>query len=224
MISVVIPAYNEAERIGDTVSAVVSMPEVDEVIVVDDGSADDTARRADAAGATVIRTAENRGKGAALETGIAAAGAEILALIDADLGSTASQLCCLIQPVLADEADMTIATFPVIPGRGGGFGFVVKLARWGIVRATGRAMAAPLSGQRVLRREVWNMVGGMDPGFGAETAFTIDALCAGFRVLEVPTTMTHRVTGRDAAAVRHRARQFQAVASALWRRRSVRCR
>jgi glycosyltransferase involved in cell wall biosynthesis len=224
MISVVIPAYNEADRIGETVAAVVALPHVDEVIVVDDGSTDDTAQRADAAGATVIRTPENRGKGSALEIGITAAAGDILALIDADLGGTAAQAECLIEPVLTDEADMTIATFPVIPGTGGGFGFVVKLARWGITRATGREMAAPLSGQRVMKREVWTMVGGMDPGFGAETAFTIDALCAGFRVLEVPTTMTHRVTGRDAAAVRHRARQFNAVAAALWRRRSVRCR
>jgi glycosyltransferase involved in cell wall biosynthesis len=224
MISVVIPAYNEADRIGETVAAIASLPRVNEVIVVDDGSTDDTAPRADAAGATVIRTAENRGKGAALVTGIEAAEGDVLALLDADLGATAAEAACLIEPVVAGEADMTIATFPVIPGRGGGFGFVVKLARWGIARATGREMAAPLSGQRVMRREVWRMVGGMDPGFGAETAFTIDALCAGFRVLEVPTTMTHRVTGRDAAAVRHRARQFLAVAAALWRRRSVRCR
>ena len=80
-------------------------------------------------------------------------------------------------------------------------------------------MADPLSGQRALRREVWERIGGFEPGFGAEVALTIDAIRAGFRVVEVPTTMTHRVTGRDWAAKRHRARQLMAVARALWKRR-----
>jgi glycosyltransferase involved in cell wall biosynthesis len=223
MISVIVPAYNEAVRIGDTVRALAAIPSVDEVIVVDDGSTDSTAIEADNAGATVIRTPENRGKGAALDTGVEAARGSIIALLDADLGSTASEAACLFDPVLDGTADMAIATFPVIPGKGGGFGFVVRLARWGIRRATGQTMAAPLSGQRALRREVWQKAGGADPGFGAEVGLTIDALCAGFSVVEVPTTMTHRVTGRDWAAIRHRARQFFAVARALWRRRNSRC-
>ena len=224
MISVVIPAFNEAERIGETVRALAAISLVSEIIVIDDGSTDETAKAADAAGATVIRTLQNRGKGAALETGIEAARGDIVALLDADLGGTAGQAICLMEPVVGGEADMTIATFPVIPGRGGGFGFVVKLARRGIASATGRVMADPLSGQRVMRREVLNKVGGMEPGFGAEVGLTIDAICAGFRVLEVPTTMTHRVTGRDWSAILHRGRQFRAVARALWNRRSVRCR
>jgi hypothetical protein len=52
---------------------------------------------------------------------------------------------------------------------------------------------------------------------------TIDAVCAGFRVVEVPTTMTHRVTGRDWHAIRHRVRQLVAVTLALWERRARRC-
>ena len=223
MISVVIPAYNEAARVGDTVKAVVAIPFVNEVIVVDDGSTDSTAETADAAGATVIRTVENRGKGAALRMGVEAAGSDILALLDADLGPSAAEAECLMAPVVDGAADMAIAAFPVIPGKGGGFGFVVKLARWGIARATGHVMTAPLSGQRVLRRDVWKATDGVDEGFGAEVGLTIDTLCAGFRVLEVPTTMTHRVTGRDWNAIRHRGRQFFAVARALWRRRGVRC-
>lgn len=224
MISAVIPAYNEQERIGETIRALASIEAIDEIIVVDDGSTDETARVADTAGATVVRTVVNRGKGAALELGIEAARGETIALLDADIGPTADQAACLIEPVLADEADMAVATFPVIPGKGGGFGFVVMLARWGIHRAAGRVMAAPLSGQRVFKREVWKRVGGMDPGFGAEAGLTIDALCAGFRVVEVATTMTHRVTGRDWDAVLHRTHQFAAVARALWRRRNKRCR
>jgi len=223
MISIVIPAHNESERIGDTIRALASINDIHEILVVDDGSTDSTAQLADAAGATVLRSPMNRGKGASLDLGIEATDGDIIALLDADLGSCADQAACLLAPILAGEADMVIATFPVIPGKGGGFGFVVKLARWGIERATGQVMAAPLSGQRVMRREVWKTVGGMAPGFGAEVGLTIDALCAGYKIVEVPTTMTHRVTGRDWSAVRHRLRQFIAVAKALWARRRMRC-
>jgi len=219
MIAAIIPAYNEEARVSATVRALRGLALVDEILVVDDGSVDRTAHCAEEAGARVVRLEANRGKGAALNEGVKAARGDILLLLDADLGESAAQAECLLMPVLAGEADMTIATFPVIPGRGGGFGLVVRLARWGIRRATGREMAAPLSGQRALRRAVWERIAGFAPGFGAEVALTIDALHAGFRVVEVPTTMTHRVTGRDWKAVRHRARQFLAVAQALWTRR-----
>jgi glycosyltransferase involved in cell wall biosynthesis len=223
MISVIIPAYNEAERIEKTLCALHEIPDLEEILVVDDGSTDSTAQIADRAGATVLRLPQNRGKGHALTLGVQATRGDILLLLDADLGESATEAVKLLAPVLNDEADMTIATFPVIPGAGGGVGLVVRLARSGIRRITGRAMIAPLSGQRALRRAVLNETEGFAGGFGAEVGLTIDALCAGFRVLEVPTEMTHRITGRDAGAVRHRARQFLAVLCALQARRGKRC-
>jgi glycosyltransferase involved in cell wall biosynthesis len=219
MISAVIPAYNEAGVLPETLRALAHVTLIDEVVVVDDGSSDATAELAERHGAKCIRLAVNQGKGAALRAGIEAAEGDILVLLDADLGETAEQAGLLLAPVLAGDADLAIATFPVIPGKGGGLGLVVRLARWGIRRATGRTMAAPLSGQRAMRRSVLQTIGNPAPRFGVETAMTIDALRAGVRVLEVPTTMTHRVTGRDAASVRHRTRQLFDVARALWSRR-----
>jgi len=223
MTSAVIPARNEADRIAATLGALAAVEGVDEVIVVDDGSTDATADAAAMHGARVVVHARNLGKGAALETGVRSARGEILLLLDADLGDTAAQAALLLDPVRRGEADMAIAMFPVVPGRGGGMGLVVRLARWGIRRAAGREMAAPLSGQRALKREVWDRARHTDRGFGVETGLTIDALRAGFRVVEVPTTMTHRVTGRDVRGVVHRARQFRDVALALWARRGTRC-
>lgn len=219
MTSVVIPAYNEASLLPATLQALASVPEVDEVVVVDDGSADGTAEVAERLGAHCVRLARNRGKGAALRAGIEAARGDILAFLDADLGATAEQVRLLLAPIFAGDADLAIATFPVIPGKGGGLGLVVRLARWGIRRATGRVMAAPLSGQRAMRRSALQAVGMPAPRFGVETAMTIDAIRAGLRVVEVPTAMTHRVTGRDAASVLHRARQLVDVACVLWSRR-----
>jgi len=222
MISAIIPAYNEAERIGATIQGIRQIKEVDEILVVDDGSTDGTSQAAETAGATVIRMDVNQGKGAALDKGASIAHSDILLLLDADLGSSSSQANALLEPVTSGHADMTIASFPVIPGKGGGIGMVVRLARWGICRATGANVFSPLSGQRAMRREVWEKLGGFERGFGAEVALTIDALRWGFKVVEVPVNMTHSVTGRDWKAVRHRARQFAAVARALWKRRGIR--
>jgi glycosyltransferase involved in cell wall biosynthesis len=219
MISAIIPAYNEAERIACTVAGLLSTRAVDEIIVVDDGSQDDTSLRADEAGATVIRHDSNRGKGAAMNTGANAAQGDILLLLDADLGECSAQAKALLEPVLSGEADMSIASFPVIPGKGGGMGLVVKFARWGIRRAAGMTVSTPLSGQRAMRRAIWREIGGFEEGFGAEVALTIDTINLGYRIVEVPTTMTHRVTGRDWSAKKHRAKQLAAVAKALWKRR-----
>src|SRR5829696_7552572 len=69
-VAAVVPCRNEADRIASTVQAVRSLPHVARVVVVDDGSTDDTSRAAEAAGAVVVRHEQNRGKAAALETGV----------------------------------------------------------------------------------------------------------------------------------------------------------
>ena len=225
MISLIIPAYNEADHIGETLAALRGLADtgtltIGEIIVVDDGSADDTARLAEAGGADVTLRQSNGGKGAALKAGLNMASGEILLLLDADLGDTAGEAVKLITPLLENQADMTIATFPVIPGKGGGMGLVVKLSRWGIHKLTGQTMQAPLSGQRAVRREVIVNGGGFASGWGVEVALTVRALQQGYRVLEVPTEMTHRVTGRTWGAILHRAKQFLAASNILlflWR-------
>lgn len=217
MISVLIPAYNEAERIGATITAVRSFLRDGEIIVVDDGSSDQTAQIADANGATCVFRQSNQGKGAALQAALALSQGDIVLLLDADLGDTAREAELLLLPVKNGGADMTIATFPVIPGKGGGMGFVVKLARWGIRQLTGRIMAAPLSGQRAIRRDTLLETGGFAAGWGVEIALTVEILRNGGRVVEIPTTMTHRVTGRSIAGIWHRLRQFLAAARVLLR-------
>lgn len=216
-LSVLIPAYNEAQRIAATVAVTLALPGVTEVLVVDDGSTDETAKRAEQAGARVVRLTKNGGKAAALTAGFQAAQGDLLLLLDADLGATAAEAIKLIPPVLSGETDMTIALFPVIPGRGGGMGLVLRLARWGVQRATGRTLQAPLSGQRCLKREVLAAALPLAAGFGIETGLNLSALKAGFRVLEVPTTMDHRVTQNDWQGKLHRARQLRDVAKALLR-------
>lgn len=109
-LAVVIPARNESDRIGATVRAAARIAGADVIVVVDDGSSDDTGREAAAAGATVVRHARNRGKGAALETG-----AEAVQLIEAERAAAVTAGA----PATPDDRDQQDAPGPAMPGPGG---------------------------------------------------------------------------------------------------------
>jgi len=114
-ISCVIPAWNEAARIGGVLEAVADHPELAEVIVVDDGSTDATAERAEAAAARaanlrVIRLGANRGKSQAVAAGVGAAAHDWLLLLDADLqGLEPAAISALVAPVRQGQADAAIS-------------------------------------------------------------------------------------------------------------------
>ena len=219
---IVIPAYDEAERIAETVIAALDAGDVSAVVVVDDGSADATGARAAAAGAVVVRHDRRRGKGAALDSGTTAAVARragVLVFLDADLRSSAGEWPTLAAPVLAGAADISIATLPAQHAPGGGRGRVVRLARAGIRSLTGFEATQPLSGQRCLTAAAYEVVRPFSRGFGIEVGMTIDALRGGLRVIEVPVPFFHRVTGADWRGRRHRARQLTHVARTLLARR-----
>ncbi|GGO77756.1 glycosyltransferase family 2 protein [Nonomuraea cavernae] len=224
--AVIVPAKDEADRIGATVTAALTLPGVDLVVVVDDGSTDQTGRVARAAGARVIRHSRNRGKAAAMESGAEAVRLldgdvpRHLVFLDADLGKTAQAATALIEPVREGRADMTIAVFATRV-KLGGHGMVVRLSRDGIRRATGFEVTQPLNGQRCLTRDAFEAARPLAHGFGVETGLTIDLLRKGYRVTEVEVEMGHRATGTDWHAQLHRARQLRDVALALATREPV---
>jgi len=222
-VTVLVPAHDEAERIGATVTAALGIGGVTRALVIDDASTDATGDLAAAAGAEVLRLPANVGKGAALDAGLARvrSDADVLMMLDGDLGSSASQGALLLEPILSGEAAMSVAAFPRPAGRAG-FGLVKGLARFGIRALGGQAggsfvATAPLSGQRAMTRACWERVTPFAFGYGVEVALTVRALRSGMAVAEVPTTMTHAATGRDAAGFTHRGRQFLHVARALLR-------
>jgi glycosyltransferase involved in cell wall biosynthesis len=229
-VAVVIPAYNEAERVGETVTAALTLPGVEVVVVASDGSTDATVRVARDAGATVWRSPRNQGKAAAMLAGAEAvrkldqrhqaSGPRHLLFLDADLGQTAANASPLIDPVVSGAADMTIAVFANLV-KLSGHGFVVRLSGAGITRATGWTPTQPLNGQRCLTRAAFEAARPLARGFGVETAMTIDLKRKGLRIMEVEVDMAHRATGGDLPAQLHRARQFTDVARALARRVTV---
>ncbi|HEX9375264.1 MAG TPA: glycosyltransferase [Actinomycetota bacterium] len=212
----VVAAHQEADRIAATVRALLRIPGVRRVVVADDGSRDGTAAAALAAGAAVIRSGRNRGKGAALERAIDAAGpAEVILLTDADLAESAGALEAVLGPVLAGDADLAVAVPPAPPAGAGGFGLVRRSAAWMIERASGYRARAPLSGQRAVTRRCLEACRPLAPGFGVEAAMTADAARLGFRVAEVEAPVVHRFTGRDAAGFGHRAVQGADIVRAM---------
>jgi len=214
----VIPAHNEGERLPETLKGIHSIPNLIEVIVVDDGSDDSTAQAALSAGAELLQATESgqsSGKGNALRMGFSRArllSPQVVLLADADLGSSASKLEALIL-VLDEQNPISIATFP--PARGGGFGLVKSMTRRAIARRTGYEFTEPLSGQRALLLPALNVLRGIAPGFGAEVGMTLDLLAAGIVPREIPIPLTHRSTGKSLAGFAHRARQGRDILRAF---------
>jgi glycosyltransferase involved in cell wall biosynthesis len=234
-LAIIIPAKNEVDCIAATVAAAATLAGADIVVVVDDGSTDETAEAAAGAGAHVVRHARNRGKAAAMETGaeavrliesgaagpvVTGSGPRHLLFLDADLGDSAAEAGPLAGPVRGGTADMTIAVFTTRV-RKGGFGIVMATSGAGIERATGWRPAQPLNGQRCLTRAAFTAALPLAPGWGAETGMTIDLLRKGMRVTEVAVPLSHRATGNDWRAQIHRLRQLADVVRALAAREPV---
>ena len=104
-VSFLVPAYNEAATIGEVLARIAALPLDAQVVVVDDGSSDETAAIAEATGATVVRQA-NAGKGAAIRTAIAHADGEIAVIQDADMEYDPAEVPELIEPIVRGAADV----------------------------------------------------------------------------------------------------------------------
>ncbi len=215
---VVVAAYNEAELIGATLAALALAFPGAPLWVADDGSGDQTAPIARAAGAHVVRSERVIGKGAAVTAAareaLREAGAKtdpageeaVFVLADGDLGDSARELSALLDPLARGSADIAVAAFSTRVG--GGVGLARGFARWAIRRRCGLQTRAPISGQRALRARTLEDVLPFADGFGMEIGMTIDAVRAGHRLVEVELDLTHRASGRTPAGFMHRGRQL----------------
>jgi Glycosyl transferase family 2 len=208
----VVAARDEAATIRETVKALFQVPGVDRVVVVDDGSSDDTAELAAAAGADVLH-ADGHSKGLALEAALGQVDAPFYLLVDADTGVSAEGAAPLLAAVMEGDADLAVGRLPALPG--GGFGVVKDMAGWLVRRSCGFRAAAPMSGQRAAGREVLQACRPLAGGFGVEPAMTTDAVRLGYRVVEIDVEMSHRATGRSLSGFAHRGRQGVHVLKAM---------
>ncbi len=167
----VIPAYNEEATIGQIIRTLRQVPVLSEVLVVSDGSTDNTARVAAEAGARVLPLAVNIGKGGAMMAGLKNTDADIILFLDADLlGLRPDHVFNLLEPVINDRAQMTIGIFEA--GR-----LATDLAQF---------VAPYLSGQRAVHRTLLEKLPDLDmTRFGVEVALTKFVKTAGIPVEEV---------------------------------------
>jgi glycosyltransferase involved in cell wall biosynthesis len=211
---IIVSAYQEADRIGETVAALLAAFPGGRVIVADDASSDGTAAAAAAAGATVVSAPRNRGKGGATtlaaETVLHRAwepSPPVFLLCDGDLAASASLLPALVAAVRDGTADLAVARFARKVG--GGFGAAKGFARWAIERRCGLRLDAPISGQRALSGPAFRVAVPFAPRFGMEIGMTVDVARAGLRVVEVELPLAHRATGKTWRGFLHRGRQLK---------------
>lgn len=210
-LAVIVAARNEADRIGETLTALRGVLPGADLWVADDASTDGTAEAAMAAGAQVVSRGRPHGKGANVSAGAEAAlsaepAPELVLLCDGDLGASAAALRPLVDAVERGECDLAVAAFS--RRFGGGFGVALGFARWAIRRRCGLETSAPISGQRALRAEMLPAVLPFAGGYGMEIGMTIDAVRAGYRLREYELDLSHRATGRSFSGFAHRARQL----------------
>ncbi len=200
-VSIIVPAFNEVESIGPVLDLIIrSMSECGgeyELIVVDDGSTDGTARVAETRDVRLLRHEFNQGYGAALKTGIRLARHPLLAIIDADGTYPAEALPQLLESMR--ECDMAVGArtgpqvaigFPRRPAKW----FLRKLADW----QSGSNIPDLNSGLRVFRRDLAERFFGFFPdGFSFTTTITLAALAHGYRVRFLPINYYKR-TGKSA--------------------------
>ncbi len=157
-ITCIIPAYNEEKTIGDVLDALKENTLLNEIIVVSDGSLDNTANVARKKGVTVIELETNKGKGGAMKAGLEHTESDIILFLDADLiGLTPLHIDNLLKPVIEGDALMSLGVFT--NGRK-----TTDLAQ---------KVAPYLSGQRAIRRELLSKISDLELSrFGVELALT----------------------------------------------------
>ncbi len=197
--SAIIAALDEAGAIADVVRGCLRY--VDEVVVVDDGSTDDTAARAASAGARVLRNDRNIGKGAALRRAAVEARGEVLITLDGDGQDDPADIPRLLA-ALASGADLVIGSRFRGELRPGAITPINRIGNLALTALFNHLYGVQLSdtqaGLRAIRRTLWQRLSLSAARYEVETEVLVRALQAKGRVLEVPVTRRPRAHGRSA--------------------------
>lgn len=197
ILSIVIPAYNEAEsieRVIDEIPETLGERQV-EVIVVDDGSDDNTTQRAEDSGATAYRHTVNRGYGAALKTGFEHANGDVVGFLDADYTYPPDELPGLYDLFTERDADIVVGSR--LSGDTSGMPRLRYVGNsmfaWFASLLTGHEIADPASGMRILRHDVLNSLYPLSDDLDFTPEMSVKASWYDLRYFETPITYRERV-------------------------------
>jgi len=199
-----IAAYNEARYVGSIVLQ--ARQYVDEVIVIDDGSTDNTARVAELAGATVIRHAENRGKGAAIQSILAEAkkrNPDVLVLLDADSQHNPNEIPALIKPV-SEGFDLVIGSREAQKDKTPTYRRIGRKVLLHSARLASKAnITDSESGFRALSPKAINNLKLKATGFAIESEMITRAADRNLKITEVPISNIYTEDGSTLNPIRH---------------------
>ena len=191
-VSVVLPAKNESDSIRNVVSAVrFHLPNA-EIIVVDDGSIDETGKEADRAGAKVVRNPYSLGNGGAIKAGARAASGDIIVFMDADGQHDATEIPSLLEQIDAGY-DMVVGSRTHASQASHGRKWANRFYNWLASYMTGQPIPDLTSGLRAVRASKFREFIYLLPnGFSYPTTITMAFFRAGFPVAYVPFTAGQR--------------------------------
>jgi glycosyltransferase involved in cell wall biosynthesis len=211
-ICVVIPALNEAASIGSVVRSL-PWPRIAECIVVDNGSTDETAAVAMAAGARVVQSA--RGYGAAMAAGVAATTAEILVQMDGDGADRIAFFDAIVGPIERGEADFVLGSRMQGQREPGSMGLSQLIAAHligALVRLLYGFRYTDMGPFRAIRRDALARMRMSEMTYGWNLEMQIRAVQLGLRVLEVPVDYGCRIGGESKVSG-----DLRASVKAAWR-------
>jgi len=199
-VTVILPAHNEAVSIASVVQGVRANAPGAEILVVDDGSTDDTSGLAAAAGAEVLRLVPNGGKGRALREGVKRSSGDVLVFIDADGQDDPGEIPAMLD-ALGPDVDLVLGSRFIGKFRDGAITPLNKLGTAGI-NTFGRILfrrriTDPCAGFRAVRRSALSAIDMKADGYDIEVDVVYGILRAGGSVVEVPAVRSARVSGRS---------------------------